>query len=72
MEEPKCVNDVCELCEVSQPNISQHLTLLRSADVVQYFEKGKSKCYYLTNKEMIKTILSAFDIKANKVTNCCK
>lgn len=72
MEGPKCVNDVCELCEVPQPNISQHLTLLKGESIVQYYEEGKSKCYYLTNKEMIKTILNAFEIRQVETKKCCK
>ena len=45
---PKCVTDIQELLSVPQANISQHLTVLRSHQIVGYHEDGKLRCYYLT------------------------
>jgi len=45
---PKCVTDIQELLDVPQANISQHLTVLRSHQIVGYHEDGKLRCYYLT------------------------
>ena len=45
---PKCVTDIQELLDVPQANISQHLTVLRSHQIVSYYEDGKLRCYYLT------------------------
>ncbi len=56
---PKCVTDVCELCEASQPNISQHLTVLRHEGVVKYYEEGKSRCYFIAQPKRIAMILGA-------------
>ncbi len=53
----KCVNDIEELLEVRQPNISQHLAMLRHGGLVDFYQKGKKKCYFLTRPEMIKTIV---------------
>jgi ArsR family transcriptional regulator, arsenate/arsenite/antimonite-responsive transcriptional repressor len=45
---PKCVTDIQELLDVPQANLSQHLTVLRSHQIVGYHEDGKLRCYYLT------------------------
>lgn len=42
----KCVSDFKEFLEISQPNISQHLTALRHAGLIDYFVDGRLKCYF--------------------------
>ena len=61
----KCVSDIRELLEVNQPNVSQHLSSLRSNDIVDWCQEGKRKCYFLKNPQLIKNI---FDVlKKNKL-----
>ncbi len=43
----KCVSDFEESLDISQPNVSQHLKLLRSSGIVDYFIDGRLKCYFL-------------------------
>lgn len=43
----KCVSDFEESLDISQPNVSQHLKLLRSHHIVDYFIDGRLKCYFL-------------------------
>ncbi len=43
----KCVSDLEEFLEISQPNISQHLGLLRRAGIIDYFIDGRLRCYFL-------------------------
>ncbi len=43
----KCVSDFDEFLEISQPNISQHLMLLRRYDVIDYYVDGRLRCYFL-------------------------
>jgi DNA-binding transcriptional ArsR family regulator len=43
----KCVSDFEESLDISQPNVSQHLTLLRTHGVVDFFIDGRLKCYFL-------------------------
>lgn len=43
----KCVSDFEESLDISQPNVSQHLKLLKSHEVVDYFVDGRLKCYFL-------------------------
>jgi DNA-binding transcriptional ArsR family regulator len=45
----KCVSDFEEFLEIRQPNISQHLTLLRHFGVVDYYMDGRLRCYFLVN-----------------------
>jgi ArsR family transcriptional regulator len=43
----KCVSDFEETLEISQPNVSQHLKLLKSHQIVDFFIDGRLKCYFL-------------------------
>lgn len=43
----KCVSDFEETLDISQPNVSQHLKLLRACNVVDFFIDGRLKCYFL-------------------------
>ena len=61
----KCVSDIRELLEVNQPNVSQHLSLLRSNDIVDWCQEGKRKCYFLKNPQLIKDIFAV--LKKNKL-----
>lgn len=43
----KCVSDFGEFLEISQPNVSQHLSLLRRHGVIDYYIDGRLRCYFL-------------------------
>ncbi|GBE00563.1 biofilm growth-associated repressor [bacterium BMS3Abin07] len=45
----KCVSDFEEFLEISQPNISQHLSLLRSHGLIDYYIDGRLRCYFLVD-----------------------
>ena len=45
----KCVTDLQKFLEISQSNISQHLSALRHAGVIDYFVDGRLRCYFLKN-----------------------
>ncbi len=45
----KCVSDLEEFLEISQPNISQHLSLLRNFQIIDYFIDGRLRCYFLVD-----------------------
>ncbi len=61
----KCVSDIKELLKVRQPNISQHLSVLKSGGIVDWHREGKRKCYFLKNPRLMDDILSA--LKKNKM-----
>jgi ArsR family transcriptional regulator len=43
----KCVSDFGDFLEMRQPNISQHLSLLRQSGIVDYYVDGRLRCYFL-------------------------
>ena len=43
----KCVSDFEESLDISQPNVSQHLSLLRTNNIIDFFVDGRLKCYFL-------------------------
>lgn len=43
----KCVSDLGEFLDISQPNISQHLSLLRRYGIIDYYIDGRLRCYFL-------------------------
>lgn len=53
----KCVADVQQLVDVSQPNLSQHLAALKSVKLIDSYSNGPLRCYYLLNPLFTKTIL---------------
>lgn len=45
----KCVSDLGEFLQISQPNISQHLSQLRNHGVIDYYMDGRLRCYFLVD-----------------------
>lgn len=45
----KCVSDFDEFLEASQPNISQHLGMLRRYGLIDYYMDGRLRCYFLVD-----------------------
>jgi len=45
----KCVSDFEEFLEISQPNISQHLSLLKNHRIIDYYIDGRLRCYFLVD-----------------------
>ena len=55
----KCVNEMTELLELPQPNVSQHLMALREAGLVQCRRHGLFRCYYLPKPALVRGL---FDV----------
>jgi len=53
----KCVGNLEELVKAPQPNISQHLSLLKLTGVVDWQQEGRRRCYFLKDPKLIKKIL---------------
>jgi ArsR family transcriptional regulator len=45
----KCVSDLEDFLELSQSNISQHLTALKYTGLIDFFIDGRLRCYFLKN-----------------------
>jgi|GEM_PF-482823 len=55
---PKCVMDMEEILPARQANISQHLAVLRHAQLVDYAQEGALRCYYLCRPDLVVDMLS--------------
>ena len=55
---PKCVTDMEELLPARQANISQHLAVLRHADLVDYAQDGSLRCYYLCRPQLVEDMIA--------------
>lgn len=53
----RCVTDMEEILPVTQVNISQHLTVLRNARLVDFAHDGALRCYYLSRPGLVEGIL---------------
>ena len=54
----KCVNDMAELLDRPQPNVSQHLMALRESGLVECRHDGVFRCYYLTRPGLVQDLLN--------------
>lgn len=62
LEEPHCVCDLEKLTGFSQTLISHHLSSLTEKDFISFYQEGKFKRYFLTEKgkkflEIIKSLI---------------
>ncbi len=59
LEGERCVNEIKDLFGSTQPNISQHLNILKFSGIVDFRKNGNLRCYYLKECEKIKKIIQA-------------
>ena len=66
----KCVTDMEDILPASQANISQHLAVLRHANIVDFAQDGALRCYYLCRPELIEGVMKllAADTPATRKT----
>lgn len=65
LEKKECnVNLMAEKLGLAQPNVSQHLTILKNAGIIEGYRKGTQICYKVVDEqtENIMNIISS---------NCC-
>lgn len=48
--------------EIPQPNVSQHLAILKKAGIIKGFRKGNQICYAVIN-DKVKKIIEALEIE---------
>ena len=56
LEDPKCVSDIRELLKARQPNVSQHLSVLKHAGLVAFSRDGAFRCYYLPKPGQVRAL----------------
>lgn len=54
---PKCVHEVQHIVDVSQPNLSQHLSALKKANLIGSHANGPLRCYYLLCPSFVKKLI---------------
>jgi ArsR family transcriptional regulator len=54
----RCVTDMEDILPVTQVNISQHLTVLRNAKLVDFAQNGGTRCYYLSRPKLVEGVLA--------------
>ena len=55
-EKRPCVKFMEEVLGVAQPNISQHLSLLRNMGIVEAEREGNLVCYRIKNQRVLKLL----------------
>ncbi len=53
----KCVTDIQDILPASQSNISQHLTVLRNARLVDFAQDGAQRCYYVSRPKLTSSVI---------------
>ncbi len=54
----RCVTDMEEFLPFTQVNISQHLSILRKARLVDFVQEGATRCYYLSRPGLVGGVLA--------------
>ncbi len=54
----KCVTDIQDLLEIEQSSISQHLSVLRKLKIIDFYEDGPLRCYYITRPRMVDALFT--------------
>ncbi|HID66231.1 MAG TPA: transcriptional regulator [Aquificaceae bacterium] len=54
IEGKQCVKNLGELLNLSQPSVSQHLSILRSRGIVGWKREGSIICYYIKDERVKK------------------
>ena len=54
---PKCVTDLEDLLPARQANLSQHLSLLRHTQLVDFAQDAQMRCYYLAKPKLTRVLL---------------
>mgnify|MGYP001565909689 CR=1 FL=1 len=54
----KCVTDIQDLLDIEQSNLSQHLSVLRRLKIIDFYEDGALRCYYITRLQMVDTLFA--------------
>lgn len=50
------VNAIAEILNIPQPNVSQHLTILKNAGIIEGYRRGTQICYKVVNEQIEKVI----------------
>lgn len=71
LEGAKTVGNIQSALGLSQPNLSQHLALLKRVGLIQSYASGPLRCYYLVRPSLAQDLL-ALSRKEHKVVSAPK
>ncbi|MCS6875632.1 MAG: metalloregulator ArsR/SmtB family transcription factor [Aquificaceae bacterium] len=54
IESRQCVKNLSDILRTSQPNVSQHLSILRNKGIVGCKRDGSIVCYYIKDERVVK------------------
>ncbi len=55
----RCVNDIKDLFNATQPSISQHLNILKFSGIVDYRQEKNLRCYFLKDPSRMNDLVHA-------------
>lgn len=58
---PRCVHELVDALEVTQPLVSQHLRVLKSSGVVSAHRQGREMRYELLDQHLLRIVEAAVD-----------
>jgi len=61
----RCVTNICDLLDMAQPNVSQHLATLKQAGLVACEKEGVLRCYSLSRPGLVAGLLELLDAEAD-------
>jgi ArsR family transcriptional regulator len=59
----RCVKDLNSLVDVDQPNFSQHMAVLRNAELVGCHKSGALRCYYILRPSLVRNLISLLSVE---------
>lgn len=63
-----CVKDINSLVGIKQPNLSQHIALLRKTKLVGCHTSGSLRCYYIQQPSLVKQLIRLLSLEHEVVT----
>lgn len=60
-DSPKCVHEICELVEISQPLASQHLRVLKQAKIIAVESRGRENIYSVADEHVRHLVIDAIE-----------
>ena len=60
-KKPSCVTLTNDTIKISQPNLSQHLKVLKDAGIINSKKDKNRRCYYIVDPDSLKKLIELLD-----------
>jgi ArsR family transcriptional regulator len=60
-KKPSCVTLTNEVIKISQPNLSQHLKILKDSGIISSRKDKNRRCYYIVDPDPLKQLIGLLD-----------